>query len=215
MPGDGVDTKHALIEAAGELFADHGFAKTTIRDIAQKAGANIDAIHYHFGGKENLYTEVLRHILLQSEVCTARTLLAEGECFKTPEGMAEAVCRLIHDRFEAFFPLNEPEWWTRLVMRSLLEPTSQVETVMRQVMLPEHAAKVEILQRFNPSLSEKEAQMWALSLDSQIVIYIFVKYPILLALEMDQYSREFLIDAERHACRVMLGALGLPLSGKE
>ncbi len=213
MASETMDTKQALIEAAGELFADYGFARTTIRDIAQKAGANIAAIHYHFGGKENLYTEVLRHILLQSEVCTARQLLAEGECFKTPEGMAAAVCRLIHEHFEAFFPLDEPEWWTRLVMRSLLEPTPQLEEVLRQVMLPEHAAKVEILRRFNPSMTEKDAQMWALSLDSQIVIYIFAKYPILMALEMEQYSREFLREAERQACRVMLGALGLPLPG--
>ena len=48
-------TKAKLLEAAGEEFADKGFEKATIRGICELAGANIAAVNYHFGDKEQLY----------------------------------------------------------------------------------------------------------------------------------------------------------------
>ncbi|MGH1469114.1 MAG: TetR/AcrR family transcriptional regulator [Bdellovibrionales bacterium] len=52
------DTKQKILESANELFAKHGFAGASIRDIASKAGVNLAAINYHFGGKDNLYWKV-------------------------------------------------------------------------------------------------------------------------------------------------------------
>jgi AcrR family transcriptional regulator len=54
------DTRARLIEAAGEVFAEHGFRAATVREICAKAGANIAAINYHFGDKMGLYIEVAR-----------------------------------------------------------------------------------------------------------------------------------------------------------
>lgn len=53
-----VDTKNKIIKAANELFADHGFAGASVRDIASKAEVNLAAINYHFTNKENLYWQV-------------------------------------------------------------------------------------------------------------------------------------------------------------
>jgi AcrR family transcriptional regulator len=53
-------TRQRLLEAACELFADKGFAKTTGKDICDRAGANIAAVNYYFGSKENLYAEAWR-----------------------------------------------------------------------------------------------------------------------------------------------------------
>src|SRR3954470_15915076 len=54
-------TRQHLLEAAGEVFAEAGFRAATVREICQRAGANIAAVNYHFGDKEKLYLEVLRH----------------------------------------------------------------------------------------------------------------------------------------------------------
>jgi AcrR family transcriptional regulator len=59
----GRSTQRRLIEAAGELFAEKGFKETTVRDISERAGANLASINYHFGDKEKLYEEVILHIL--------------------------------------------------------------------------------------------------------------------------------------------------------
>src|SRR6478672_848939 len=54
-------TRGRLIDAAGHVFAAKGFKAATVRDICQRAGANVAAINYHFGDKERLYAEVLRY----------------------------------------------------------------------------------------------------------------------------------------------------------
>ena len=53
-------TRERLIEAAGQLFADHGFRKVTVREICRVARANVAAVNYHFGDKLGLYREVLQ-----------------------------------------------------------------------------------------------------------------------------------------------------------
>src|SRR5438128_488520 len=52
-------TKTRLLEAAGEEFAEKGFAAARVRSICRKAGANPAAVNYHFGDKERLYIEAV------------------------------------------------------------------------------------------------------------------------------------------------------------
>jgi len=54
-------TRDKLIEAAGHVFAEHGYRAATIREICRRAGANVASVNYTFGDKMGLYTEVLRH----------------------------------------------------------------------------------------------------------------------------------------------------------
>lgn len=57
------NTRDRLIKVAMEMFAEQGFDKTSVRELAKKADANIAAINYHFGGKEGLYQAVLEYIV--------------------------------------------------------------------------------------------------------------------------------------------------------
>jgi len=52
LPPEG--TRQALIAAGIRLFGRQGYAATSVRSLAQEAGANIAAIAYHFGGKDGL-----------------------------------------------------------------------------------------------------------------------------------------------------------------
>lgn len=47
-------TRQALIDAALHLFGAQGYAAASTRAIAARAGVNLAAIAYHFGGKEGL-----------------------------------------------------------------------------------------------------------------------------------------------------------------
>ena len=51
----GQGTRAHLISAALELFGKQGFAATSTRQIAARAGTNIGSISYHFGGKAELH----------------------------------------------------------------------------------------------------------------------------------------------------------------
>ena len=53
------DTKQRILDAAAELFAEDGFAATSLRHIISKAGVNLAAIHYHFGTKQDLLDRII------------------------------------------------------------------------------------------------------------------------------------------------------------
>ncbi|ROO88291.1 TetR family transcriptional regulator [Actinocorallia herbida] len=53
------DAPDRLLDAAGLLFAEHGYDAVSVRAVNKAAGMNPAAVHYHFGSKEALATAVL------------------------------------------------------------------------------------------------------------------------------------------------------------
>jgi AcrR family transcriptional regulator len=54
------ERRQAILDVAEALFAENGIAGTSVRSILAAAGANVAAVHYHFGSKERLVEEVFR-----------------------------------------------------------------------------------------------------------------------------------------------------------
>ena len=52
------DTQEKVLDAAERLFAEHGFASTSLRKVTSEAGVNLAAVHYHFGSKAALVRAV-------------------------------------------------------------------------------------------------------------------------------------------------------------
>lgn len=57
------DTKNRLLDAAERVFAERGYDGASMRSITQTAGSSVSAANYHFGGKEALWSAVLRRRL--------------------------------------------------------------------------------------------------------------------------------------------------------
>jgi AcrR family transcriptional regulator len=57
---DAETTRADLLKAARRRFAIDGYERTTSRDIAVEAGANVSLINRYFGSKEGLFDVVLR-----------------------------------------------------------------------------------------------------------------------------------------------------------
>ncbi len=53
------DTKTRILDAAEQLFMEHGFEATSLRQLTAAAGVNLAAVNYHFGSKEELFQAVL------------------------------------------------------------------------------------------------------------------------------------------------------------
>jgi AcrR family transcriptional regulator len=53
-----VDTKERILDAAERLFAEHGFAGTSLRVITAEAAVNLAAVNYHFHSKDALIEAV-------------------------------------------------------------------------------------------------------------------------------------------------------------
>ena len=53
-------SKKRILEAAGDVFAENGYARTTIREVARRAGISIGGIYIYFRNKEELYTGLMQ-----------------------------------------------------------------------------------------------------------------------------------------------------------
>ncbi|WP_257285112.1 TetR/AcrR family transcriptional regulator [Endozoicomonas sp. SESOKO1] len=56
-------TVDRILDAAEKLFAEHGFAETSLRSITSQAGVNLAAVNYHFGSKKSLIQAVFSRFL--------------------------------------------------------------------------------------------------------------------------------------------------------
>ncbi|MDJ0382050.1 TetR/AcrR family transcriptional regulator [Streptomyces sp. G-G2] len=56
---DAAATRRRILDAARDLFAERGYERATVRDIAELAGSNQALLFRYFGSKHGLLTEVL------------------------------------------------------------------------------------------------------------------------------------------------------------
>lgn len=52
-------TRRAVLAAAGKLLADHGYQRTSMKDIAAGAGVSVETVYGYFGTKAGLLKELL------------------------------------------------------------------------------------------------------------------------------------------------------------
>ena len=57
--GDGDLTRARILESAGQLAAECGYANMTSKQVCERAHVNMAAVNYHFGSREGLYAAVL------------------------------------------------------------------------------------------------------------------------------------------------------------
>jgi len=80
------DTVERILDAAEALFAERGFAETSLRTITSTAGVNLAAVNYHFGSKKELIQAVFARFL--SPLCrelddTLNELMVDSDRPKT------------------------------------------------------------------------------------------------------------------------------------
>ncbi|RYX96845.1 MAG: DUF1956 domain-containing protein [Comamonadaceae bacterium] len=138
---DGAEARAQLIRAAIKLFSDKGFAKTSTREIAQAAGANVAAISYYFGDKAGLYRAVFTEPL---GVVGDRDVTA----YNQPGQSLRDSLRIFLGSF--LEPMKQGELVqlsARLHFREMLEPTGLWAQEVDEGIKPAHAAVVAMLSR--------------------------------------------------------------------
>ncbi len=82
------NTKERILHAAEDLFAQHGFAGTSLRQVTSQADVNIAAVNYHFGSKDNLVNEVFRR---RMDVMSAQRLAQLKQAQGAAPGQLEPI----------------------------------------------------------------------------------------------------------------------------
>lgn len=112
------DARTALLDAAEQLFAEHGIATVSDRKVATAAGnTNNSAVAYHFGGREGLLRALLeRHLGALEE--PRRRLLAESD------SLLGDVRALVLPVTEALAALPQPTWRARFLNQAINDPST-------------------------------------------------------------------------------------------
>ncbi|NVN92250.1 MAG: CerR family C-terminal domain-containing protein [Desulfuromonadales bacterium] len=121
------DTRLRLLEAAALVFARHGYAASTVRMICAQAKVNGAAINYHFGSKDELYHEVLRHVRRRAY-----------DTYPTTHGLTAVAPP--HEKLRAFinsfllriFDEERNPGFGTLMIREMVEPTSALDMLVEE-----------------------------------------------------------------------------------
>ncbi|MDQ7833902.1 MAG: CerR family C-terminal domain-containing protein [Humidesulfovibrio sp.] len=127
----GEDTKRRLLDAAGEVFSRQGYKAATVRTICRMAGANVAAVHYHFGGKEGLYSALL------SEAFETGLRRYPPDMGLPADAPAEArLYAFIHSFLLRMLGEGKSAWCGKLMDREMRDPTPALDSLVQRHILP-------------------------------------------------------------------------------
>jgi len=129
---DGTATRQHMLEVAGEVFAKRGYAHATSKEICERAGANVAAVNYHFGGKEALYSAVL--IEAHRRLVTVEELSALVQAKSSAREKLEAIIGKILSELST--KNSKSSWQFRVLMREMLSPSPMLDRMLKSEASP-------------------------------------------------------------------------------
>lgn len=170
---DGEQSRERLLSAAMRLFAEHGYARASTREIALAAGVNVASISYYFGDKAGLYRATFQAICSSPEDNIAQ--------FDQPGYTLRQSLEGYYSQMLQPFMLGErAELCNRLWFREMLEPTGLWADEIERSIRPEHEAFVGLLARhLGVEQPDDETHRLAFSLGSMAVVLMLASDVVL------------------------------------
>ncbi len=165
--GTAPQTRQALLEAAGAVFAERGYRCTTVRQICRQAGANVAAVNYHSGGKEALYREVIRHAHGRAAAKFPPDFdLGPGAA---PEDQLRAFVRSFLLRI---FDTGPTAWMSKLIAMEMIDPGVALDSLVRERVRPmaERLGRI-VRALLGPDAAPERARLCGFSVISQCIFY--------------------------------------------
>ena len=145
-------TRTRILDAAEELFMQHGFEGTSMRQLTARAAVNLAAVNYHFGSKDALVEAVFRRRLdpMNAERIAALDRLED----LSPESIIRAFVRpslrLVEDA------KGGGRTFTRLLGRTYTEPSKTLRALIGQMYAPTMERYKAALERALPQMPKDE-----------------------------------------------------------
>jgi AcrR family transcriptional regulator len=205
-----------LLQAAEKLFAERGFAGTSIRDLVEAAGVNVAAVNYHFRDKETLYLEALRRAFHNQRTSDPNfeAILEEANREGTPAAAARGLRKYIEVYMEWLFAEENEKAGgcaCALFQREMSDPTPALDVIVEEFIEPKAKVLWGLLRQARPELGNdrEQLQFHAASIVGQCQHYRFALPVILRLLRKKKFSQEYIRRIAEHIANFTLRGLGL------
>jgi AcrR family transcriptional regulator len=152
------ETRTRILDAAEELFMQHGFEGTSMRLLTTRAAVNLAAVNYHFGSKDALIEAVFRRRLDPMNAARLGALekleTEAGGRALAPEAIIRAFVgeslRMIEDA------KGGGRNFIRLLGRTYTEPAKAIRALIGQMYAPTMERYKAALERALPQMPREE-----------------------------------------------------------
>jgi AcrR family transcriptional regulator len=195
--------RNRILEAAGEIFAECGYRSATVRRICERAGVNVAAINYYFGGKEKLYSEVLRH-WHDFAIKKYPLLLGVGEESPVEEQLRAFILSFLFRILDK----GKPAWFGKLMAREMTEPTRAFERLVKEIIRPRDRVLASIVQKMiGAPVSEERIRLCCASIIGQCFYYYNARSVIARLFKQDVSSPDEIERIADHIVQFSLRGL--------
>ena len=161
-------TRQKLIDSAGPIFAEKGYYSATVREICNRAGANVAAVNYHFSDKLGLYAEVLAQCKRAAHVDQMHAALDQSG---SPEDILRNVIRA---RVQGLRKGAMQSWQLRIFAHELAEPTPAMSRLINNVSRPIYQRLLDLIAKIiGLPPHHIKTKLCAHSAMGQILFYVF------------------------------------------
>jgi AcrR family transcriptional regulator len=203
-----------LLDAAEELFCEHGFEGTSIRDMAAAAACNIASVNYYFGGKDKLYLEVWRRhlgVMRDKRLASIENVMSQKDGQPSLEELlssyAEAFVEPVVDREKA-------GRFIKLMYREMVDRHLPQDVFLEEMIIPVMTALQQALIKVCPGLSERNARLAILSLVGQL-IHTVITETMLEQGDKPEIQKYELADVVEHIVRFSAAGIRACAAAKE
>lgn len=183
-------TAKKIMVAAEALFAEQGFAETTMREITGAAKVNLAAVNYHFGSKKGLISAVAEKYLSPlvaslNQALEERLALAEGETISAEE-LLELLMRCL-------LQMGKARQFALPVFMRLLELIyMKNQDELRDAMISRYSSQfapfIELIRKDSAIMTDEEF-FWRVHFLLGSIVFTLSNFQTLVAIEMREFER--------------------------
>lgn len=205
-----IDTKNRILDAAEVLFAERGFADTSLRLITSEADVNLASVNYHFGSKKELIQAVLdRYLSIFMPELDARlqTLMAQEQLtlLQVFESFVEPLMKLVAVR------ANGPALFMQLLGRGYIDSQGHLRRFITAHYGPILQRITQAISKANPDLSPADL-FWRLHFTLGIVVFTMASADALRDIAQADFGQQ--LDVEglvRNVIPYLASGVGAPV----
>lgn len=157
-----------LLLTAVEVFAEHGFRNTTIREICTRANVNIASVNYYFRSKEALYSKALHFAFEEANRLHPQTAAQDKTL------APELRLGLFIDNFlRKLLDDSRLGFHSKLIAREISDPTNALDEILPIAIAPQCALLAEIIVELAPRLQGNQTAIgrYTLSILGQCLMF--------------------------------------------